>query len=165
MFDTMNSPNRNMAIVKAVRHQGRNPVASKYSAALQDLRRLVEPEREVALPVGCRSSLRRLGTAAWNDAPWHFPPDRRNRHPRTKSNWNAGLSTMSRLICQTCRDSWQVRWRRDLNPRLGVTQQSLSRRSPSAARTRHRVPDYGSAPERQNRCASGVPGSDMQKYG
>ena len=32
--------------------------------------------------------------------------------------------------------SW--RWRRDLNPRLGVTQQSLSRRSPSAARTRHR---------------------------
>ena len=47
MFDTMNSPNRNMAIVKAVRHQGRNPVASKYSAALQDLRHLLEPEREV----------------------------------------------------------------------------------------------------------------------
>ena len=30
------------------------------------------------------------------------------------------------------------RWRRDSNPRLGVTQQTLSRRSPSAARTRHR---------------------------
>jgi len=29
MFDTMNSPNRNMAVVKAVRHEGGNPVASK----------------------------------------------------------------------------------------------------------------------------------------
>src|SRR5699024_845362 len=34
------------------------------------------------------------------------------------------------------------RWRRDLNPRLGVTQHSLSRREPSAARTRHREQGY-----------------------
>lgn len=34
------------------------------------------------------------------------------------------------------------RWRRDLNPRLGVTQHSLSRRAPSAARTRHRPIGY-----------------------
>ena len=41
-------------------------------------------------------------------------------------------------------DHW--RWRRDLNPRLGVTQHSLSRRAPSAARTRHRERTYRSAP-------------------
>ena len=34
------------------------------------------------------------------------------------------------------------RWRWDLNPRLRVTQHSLSRRAPSAARTRHRREHY-----------------------
>ena len=37
MFDTMNSPNRNMAIVKAVRHQGRSPskVAKQFGISRQ----------------------------------------------------------------------------------------------------------------------------------
>src|SRR5699024_8848630 len=34
------------------------------------------------------------------------------------------------------------RWRWDLNPRLGVAQQSISSASPSAARTRHRRSGY-----------------------
>lgn len=37
MFDTMNSPNRNMAIVNAVRHQGRSPskVAKQFGISQQ----------------------------------------------------------------------------------------------------------------------------------
>ena len=37
MFGTMNSPNRNMAIVKAVRHQGRSPskVAKQFGISRQ----------------------------------------------------------------------------------------------------------------------------------
>lgn len=45
MFDTTNSPNRNMAIVKAVRHQYCSPVASIQSEATQHLRHLLESER------------------------------------------------------------------------------------------------------------------------
>src|SRR5690606_37858428 len=43
------------------------------------------------------------------------------------------------------------RWRWDLNPRLGVTQQSISSASPSAARTRHRELGYGKRPREKNR--------------
>ena len=46
MFDTMNSPNRNIAIVKAVRHQGRSLGASIQSAAAWGLGCLLKSERE-----------------------------------------------------------------------------------------------------------------------
>ena len=83
-------------------------------------------------PVGSRNggtTLRRPGEET-GPSPSKKQPIRARKNPPT---------------CTSRRgDHW--RWRRDLNPRLGVTQHSLSRRAPSAARTRHRERTYRSAP-------------------